>query len=120
MSCAPTWWDLEIIILNEISQTEKDKYNMAYFTYMWNLKYDRNEHIYGTETDSQAQEHNVWSLKGKEGRGGINWDFGISKCKLPRVKHKNKAPLYSTGNYTQHPIINHDGKEYEEVCITVY
>ena len=54
MSCAPTWWDLEIIILNEISQTEKDKYNMAYFTYMWNLKYDRNEHIYGTETDSQA------------------------------------------------------------------
>ena len=54
MSYASTWLDLKIIILNEISQTEKDKYNMAYFTYMWNLKYDRNKHIYETGTDSQA------------------------------------------------------------------
>ena len=31
---ATTWMDLEIIILGEVSQTEKDKYS----TYMWNLK----------------------------------------------------------------------------------
>ena len=28
MPCAATWMDLEIIILSEVSQTEKEKYNM--------------------------------------------------------------------------------------------
>ena len=28
MPCAATWMDLEIIILSEVSQTEKDKYHM--------------------------------------------------------------------------------------------
>ena len=26
--------------------------------------------------------------------------------------------LYSIGNYHQYPMINHDGKEYEYICIT--
>ena len=44
--------DLEMIILSEASQTEKD---IAYYiTYMWNLKYDTNEPIYETETESQT------------------------------------------------------------------
>ena len=30
MPFAPTWIDLEIIILSEVSQTEKDKYNMIW------------------------------------------------------------------------------------------
>ena len=47
---AATWVDLEIIILSTINQKEKDKYRM----YMWNLKYDTNELIYKTETDSQT------------------------------------------------------------------
>ena len=38
-----------MIILSEVSQTEKDKYHVD-ITYMWNLKYDTNEFIY--ETDS--------------------------------------------------------------------
>ena len=29
MPFAPTWMDLEIIILNEVSQKEKDKYHMV-------------------------------------------------------------------------------------------
>ena len=33
---AATWMDLEGIMLNEISQTEKDKYCMI--SLMWNLK----------------------------------------------------------------------------------
>ena len=41
--------DLEIVILSEVSQTEKDKYDI---TYMWNLKHDTNEHV--REKDSQA------------------------------------------------------------------
>ena len=29
----------------------------------------------------------------------------------------NKVLLYSTGNYIQYPVINHNGKEYENTCI---
>ena len=36
MPFAATWIQLEIIILSEVSQTEKDKYDIAY---MWSLKY---------------------------------------------------------------------------------
>ena len=35
MPFAATWMDLEIVILSEVSQTEKDKYDTAY---MWSLK----------------------------------------------------------------------------------
>ena len=52
MPFAATWMGLEIIILSEVSQTEKDKYHDI--TYMWNLKYDTNELIYKTQTDSQT------------------------------------------------------------------
>ena len=43
MSFASTQMQPEIIILNEVNQ--KDNYHI---TYMWNLKYDRNELIYKT------------------------------------------------------------------------
>ena len=52
MSFATTWMDLEIIIPSGINQTEKDKHHGI--SYSWNLKYDTNEFIYGTETDSQT------------------------------------------------------------------
>ena len=52
MPFAATWMDLEIIILSEVSQKEKDKYRMM--SHMWTLKYDTNELIYKTETDSQT------------------------------------------------------------------
>ena len=31
----------------------------------------------------------------------------------------NKALLYSTGNYIQYPVINHNGKEYEKEYMSV-
>ena len=27
---------------------------------------------------------------------------------------------YSTGNYTEYPVINHKGKEYERECVYIY
>ena len=47
-----TWVYVEIIILSEVSQTEKDKYHVIY--YMWNLKKNTNEFIYKTEIDPQT------------------------------------------------------------------
>ena len=42
--------------------------------YMWNLKYDTNELIYKTETDSQT-ENKLIIAKGKRGRDKLGgWD----------------------------------------------
>ena len=51
MPFAPTWMDLEIITISEVSQTQKDKYHDI--TYVWNLKKDTNELIYKSEIDSK-------------------------------------------------------------------
>ena len=67
------------------------------------------------------------------GGGGKNWEFGIAYVlslsavlgisryrQLYRGWINNKVLLYSTGNYIQYPMINHNGKEYEKeyICIT--
>ena len=50
---AATWIDLKIIILSEVSQTEKDKYHMISLI-CGTLKNGTNELIYKTEIDSQT------------------------------------------------------------------
>ena len=50
---AATWMDLEIIILSEVSQTEKDSYHMISLI-CGIFKKDTNELIYKTEIDSQT------------------------------------------------------------------
>ena len=40
MPLAATWVDLEIIILSEVNQKEKDKYHVITLN-MWNLKFDK-------------------------------------------------------------------------------
>ena len=49
---AATWMDLEIIILNEVSQTEKDKYHTVsqYHLYVESNKNVTKELIYKTQT----------------------------------------------------------------------
>ena len=86
MPFAATWMDLEIIILSEVSQTEKCKYNIM--SHMWKLKNNTNESIYKTETDSQTQKTNLWLPKGKVWGGWINWEFGIGRCKLLHIPRR--------------------------------
>lgn len=53
----------------------------------------------------------------KEGgdKGGMDWEFEISRGKLLHIPWiNNKDLLNSTGNYIQYPVINHDGKECEK------
>ena len=54
MPFAATWMDLEIIILREISQTEKDKYHMILLICKITEKMNTDELIYKIETDSQT------------------------------------------------------------------
>ena len=82
---------------------------------MWNLKYDKNEPIYKTETHSQTKRTDLWLPRGRgEGRR-MDWEFGVGRCKLLHLEWINTKILsYSTGNYIQFPVINHNGKEYEK------
>ena len=53
--------------------------------------------------------------------GVMDWEFGISRCKLlHRDWINNKVLLNSIGNYIQYPVVNHNGKEYEKECMCVY
>ena len=58
-----------------------------------------------------VKEGSLWLPRGK-GRGGVDWNFGVSKSKpiLYAGWINNKSLLYGTGNYSQYPVINHNGK----------
>ena len=47
-------------------------------------------------------EIRLMAAKGEEGGRGIEWEFGVSRCKLLYIGWiNNKVLLYSTGNYIQ-------------------
>jgi len=54
----------------------------------------------------------TWGCQGGGGRGGMDWEFGIRRCRVLYTGWiNNKVLLYSIGNYVQHPVTNHNGKE---------
>ena len=62
--------------------------------------------IYKTETLT-AIENKLVVAKGE----GMDWEFGISRCKLLHLELiSNEILLYSTGNYIQSLVIEHDGR----------
>ena len=80
---------------------------------MWNLKDETNDPI--DEIESETQRTGWWLPKQRGCEGGMEWKFGTSRCKLLyRGWLSNKVLLCSTGKYTQYPVINHNGKEYEK------
>ena len=61
-----------------------------------------------------TQKIDWWLPMGGSGRG-LNWEFGISRCKLVYTEWINKKFLLcSTGTYIHYLVINHKGKEYEQ------
>ena len=70
------------------------------------------------QTD-RHREHTC-GCRGGGGGGGMDLEFGINRCKLLYTEWiNNKVLLYSTGNYIQYPLINHNKKEHEKVYIYV-
>ena len=61
------WMQIEIIILSEVSQTERQMCNI---TYMRNLKYGTNEPVY--KTDSQTRRTDLWLPRGRGGWGRMD------------------------------------------------
>ena len=47
----------------------------------------------------------------RRGGSGMDWEFGVSRCKfLHLVWISNEILLYSTGNYVQSLVMEHDGR----------
>ena len=65
----------------------------------------------------QTHRHREQNCGCKGGRSGgwMDWEFGVSRCKLIHTEwRKNKVLLYSSGNHIPYPVVNHDGKECEK------
>ena len=71
MPFAATWMDLEIITLSEVRKRH-------HIIYIWNLKYDTNEFICKTETNSQMYRIDVVA-KGRKG-GGRSSGLADANC----------------------------------------
>ena len=93
MQFAATWMDLEIIILSEVSQTEKDIYHI---TYICKLKYGTNKLNQELETNSQIQETELLPRR-REVAEGWSRSLGLTdanqynrmdKLQGPTVQHK--------------------------------
>ena len=65
------------------------------------------------EKQTHRHRKQTCGCQGDGGGGGKDWEFGISRCKLLHIGWtNNKVLMYSTGNYIQYPVINHNEKEY--------
>ena len=47
------------------SKSERERQILYDIIYMWNLKYDTNDHIYKIETDAQTQKTDLCLLRGR-------------------------------------------------------
>ena len=108
---------LEIIILSEVSQKERQiPYDI---TYVWNQKYGANEPIYKTETDSQTQRTDLWLPRGMGGRernglGVWGWQMQTTAFRMDN----QQGPTVQHREYIQYPVVNHNGKEYKRRMYT--
>ena len=119
MPFAATWMGLEINILSEVSQTEKDKYHMILLVCGILKKNGTNELIYKTRVESQMQKTNLWLPEGKE-EEGISQETRINIYTLLCIKQiTNKNLLYSTGSSTQCFVIAYLGIESKKEWIYV-
>ena len=85
--------------------------------YMWNLKYGK-MNLSMKQKETHGHREQICGRKGEEGGRGMDWEFGVSRCKVLHLKRiNNKDLLRRTGNYIHSPGINHDGKEHKNEYI---
>ena len=91
------------------SKAERERRIPYGITFLWNLKYNTNELNCETESDSETRLV-VAKVRGKG--EGMDWEIGISRCKLLYTDWINNTDLlYSTGNYIHYLVLSHNGKK---------
>ena len=74
---AATWMKLDIIILNELSQKEKDKYYIISLTYgIWKMT-QMNPSVRQKQTQRHRKEASPGCQRGRRMREGTDWEFGV-------------------------------------------
>ena len=99
MPFAATWMELEILILNEVSK--KEKRQIPNVITQMNLSTKK----------KQTLGHREQTGGGQRGGGGdgMDWEFGVSRCKILHLEWiSSEVLLYSTGNYSQSFMTEHD------------
>ena len=72
-------------------------------------------HRHREQTCGCQERTDLWLPRGRRDRGEMDWEFGISRCKLLYIGWINdKVLLYSTGNYVQYSVINQNGKDMQK------
>ena len=87
MPFAATWMDLEIIILSEISQTEKDKI-IAYHSYAESnfLKKEIQMNLFTKQKQTYRYGKQIYSYQRGNVGGGINEEIGMDIYTLLYIK----------------------------------
>ena len=70
----------------------------------------------------QTHRHSeqTYGCQGGGEQVGMDWEFGISRCKLLHLEWiNNKVLLYSTGNYIQYLVVNHMENNIKNICICI-
>ena len=67
--------------------------------------------MYKTETDHGHREQTVVAKVEVQGESGMDWEFGVNRCKLSHLEWiNNRVLLYRTENYVQSLGVEHDGR----------
>ena len=87
--------------MTRLSKSKRERQMPYGITYMQNLKYDTNEHIHETETDSQTQKTDSWlpNRLNKEQTGSLQ----LADTNYYMQNENNKVLLYSTGTILNIP-----------------
>ena len=108
VSFEETWIDLEMVIQNEISQGEKNKY--CIISLICGIqKNGTNELICKAEIETKTQRTNLRTPRG-ERRNGMDWEIGTDIYTLLGVTQiTNENLLHTTGNSAQSSVVNQMG-----------
>ena len=89
MPFAATWMDVNIIILGEVGQTDRDRWHVMSLIcgfFFFFLQKGTSELAFKTETDSQLLKSSFWLPEGKRG-DMVDWEMGIGlACAHYRVE----------------------------------